>query len=152
MHIEVSDNSVFQINHQQTSGDRKQPRPSPADLSQLQPGLFVMSGSWTARTTTDADQKLAAIGDSEASEVVVDGSQLEAIDSVGVWLLQQQCKKIRTAGRPVRMLNWPVDSQKLLDIVEQQIDIPVTPVPLQSFLEKIGRPTGLRKWRRKNTC
>ena len=116
-----------------------QPRLSPTDISQPQPGLFVMSGSWTARTATGADQKLAAIGESEASEVVIDGSQLEAIDSVGVWLLQQQCRKIRAAGRSVRLLDWPVDSQKLLDVVEKQIDIPVTPVPLQSFLEKIGR-------------
>ncbi|MBB5349032.1 MlaE family lipid ABC transporter permease subunit [Desulfoprunum benzoelyticum] len=122
-----------------------QPRLSPADISQPQPGLFVLSGCWTARTVAGADRKLEAIGDSEAVEVVVDGSQLEAIDSVGVWLLQQQCKKIRTAGRSVRLRDWPVNVQKLLDVIEKQIDIPVLRAPRRSFLEKIGR-NGAAAW------
>ncbi len=115
------------------------PMLSPADISQPQDGLFVLSGCWTVHTLAGADQKIAAIGNSEAVEVVIDGSQLATIDSLGVWLLQQQCKKIRTAGRSVRLLDWPVNSQKLLDIVENQIDIPVLRAAHRSFLEKIGR-------------
>lgn len=127
------------INHHQPSGDRMQPRSNPADISQPQPGHFVLSGYWTARTVVDADQKLSAIGNCEALEVAVDGSKLVTIDSVGVWLLLWQLKKIRDAGRSVVLLDWPADSQKLLDVIEKQIDIPVLSAPHRSFLAKIGR-------------
>jgi phospholipid/cholesterol/gamma-HCH transport system permease protein len=111
----------------------------PANISQPQAGLFVLSGCWTVRTLAGADHKLAAIGNSEALEVVVDGSQLAKIDSLGVWLLQQQLTKIRTGGRSVRLLDWPVNVQKLLDVVENQIEIPVLRAAHRSCLEKIGR-------------
>ncbi|MDP3478329.1 MAG: MlaE family lipid ABC transporter permease subunit [Desulfoprunum sp.] len=112
---------------------------TPANISQSAPGHFVVSGSWTARTVADMNQKLAAIVDSDTPEVLVDGSHLQAIDSVGVWTLQRQFKKMRDAGRSIRLLDWPPQFQKLLDVVEKQLDIPVPAPPHHSLLETIGR-------------
>lgn len=110
----------------------------PAGLSQAGPGLFILSGSWTARTVADADLQLAPLNDCDAPEVVVDGSRLETIDSIGVWILQHHFKKIRDTGRSVRLLGWSRQFQKLLEIVEKQVDIPVLVAPQVSRLEKIG--------------
>ncbi len=87
----------------------------------------------------EIEGKAAAIGDSAAPEVVVDGSQLETIDSVGVWRLQQQFKRIRDAGRSIRLLGWPAQSQKVLEVGERQIDLPLPAPPPRSLLALIGR-------------
>ena len=110
----------------------------PAEIAETDPGFFALSGNWTARTVADADLKLAPISHCHASEVVVDGSSLETIDSVGVWILQHHFKKIRDTGRSVRLLGWLPQFQQLLEIVEKQIDIPVPVAPQVSRLAKIG--------------
>jgi phospholipid/cholesterol/gamma-HCH transport system permease protein len=110
----------------------------PAEITEVSPGLFVLSGCWTARTAANADLKLAPLNDSDVAEVVVDGSRLETIDSIGVWILQRHFKKIRDSGRSVRLLGWSQQSQKLLAIVEKQIDIPVPVAPRVARLAKIG--------------
>ena len=118
----------------------------PADITPSHPGIFVLSGNWTARTVADADQKLAAMGDSDVAEVVVDGSHLETIDSVGAWILQRQFKKIRDTGRSIRLLDWSPHVQQLLDAVEKQIDTPLLAAPHESSLEKIGMK-GVAAWK-----
>ena len=85
---------------------------------------------------------LAAVSDAEALEMVIDGSRLETIDSVGVWILQRQLQELRDKGRSIRLLGWSPQFQKLLEVVEKQIDIPVPAAPPSTFLEKIGRGGG----------
>jgi phospholipid/cholesterol/gamma-HCH transport system permease protein len=111
----------------------------PADIAQPHPGLFVLSGNWTARAVGGVDRKVAEISASDIPEVVVDGSQLETIDSVGVWILQRQLTKIRGKGQSIRLLDWSPQFQKLMDVVEKQIDTPLPASPHRSLLEKIGR-------------
>jgi phospholipid/cholesterol/gamma-HCH transport system permease protein len=108
------------------------------NISQPQCGVFVLSGHWTAQAAADADLKLAAIDAVDLPEVVVDGSRLETIDSVGVWILQRHLKKIRDTGRSVRLLGWSPQFQKLLEVVGKQIDMPVPVAPQVPRLERIG--------------
>jgi phospholipid/cholesterol/gamma-HCH transport system permease protein len=110
----------------------------PAAITKLHSGVFILSGNWTARTIAGADQQLADLCAASASEVVVDGSRLETIDSVGVWILQRQFKKIRATGQSIRLLDWSPHFQKLLDTVENQIDTPLLMPPHQSLLVNIG--------------
>lgn len=77
--------------------------------------------------------------DASTGEVALDGSQLEKLDSVGVWILQQHLKKIRDSGKTVRLLGWPAHYQKLMELVEKEVDTPLLAVAHQSSLEKIGR-------------
>ncbi len=109
-----------------------------AEITVTSPGRFVLSGNWTAHTLADADLKLASMSDCHAPEVVLDGSGLENIDSVGVWILQRHFKKIRDTGRSVRLLGWSPQFQKLLEVVDKQIDTPVPVAPQVSRLAKIG--------------
>ncbi len=111
----------------------------PADIAQPDPGLFVLTGSWTARAVGDVDRKLVSMSAADAAEVVIDGSHLDTIDSVGVWILQRQLKKIRDKGVSIRLLDWSSHSQKLMEIVEEQIAVPLLQTPQISLLEKIGR-------------
>ncbi len=109
-----------------------------AEITETRPGCFVLSGNWTARTIADADLKLTPISDCHASQVVVDGSRLETIDSVGVWILQHHFKKIGDTGRSVQLLGWPPQFHKLLEVVEKQMDMPLLVAPHLSRLAKIG--------------
>jgi phospholipid/cholesterol/gamma-HCH transport system permease protein len=112
---------------------------NPAEIVQPQPGLFLLTGSWTVHTLADADLKLAPMSDTDGPEVVVDGSRLESIDSVGVWIMQQHFKKLRDSGKSIRLLGWSRQFCNLMAVVEKQIDIPLPVMPQVSRLEKIGR-------------
>ncbi|MFZ6748164.1 ABC transporter permease [Undibacterium sp. Ren11W] len=116
--------------------------PLSANITLAAPGQFNLSGSWTARAIAATEQKLAILEQVEASgiaEIVLDGSHLEKLDSVGVWILQRQLKKIRDSGKTVRLLGWPVHYQKLMELVEKEIAKPLLAEAHQSRLEKVGR-------------
>lgn len=115
-----------------------QPEPVPADIAQNTPGRFALSGSWTARAIDDVDKKLASIMTTDERSIVIDGSNLNAIDSVGVWILQKQLQKLRSNGTITQLAGWPDRFQKLMDAVEKQIDTPLLATPHQSMLVKIG--------------
>lgn len=112
-----------------------------ADIIQASAGQFVLSGNWTVREVSKLEQKLAEISTADVNEIVLDGSHLNKIDSVGVWILQRQLKVVRDKGKTIRLLGWPVHSEKLMALVAQQISTPLPVTPQQSMLEKIGRKT-----------
>ncbi|MDO8176959.1 MAG: MlaE family lipid ABC transporter permease subunit [Undibacterium sp.] len=116
--------------------------PVSADIKLADKGQFKLSGNWTARALGDIEKKLAVINKldgNEVAEIVLDGSQLNAIDSVGVWVLQRQLKKMRDKGQRIRLIDWPSNYQKLMAVIENEIATPLLAVPHQSSLEKIGR-------------
>lgn len=116
-----------------------QTSPRAADIALSKPGQFDLSGSWTARAVGDVDKKLEAADATGASEVAINGGQLDNIDSVGVWILQRKLKSMRDKGTSIRLLDWKPQYQKLMEVVESQIDTPLLDAPPQSWLEKIGR-------------
>ncbi|MBC7405712.1 MAG: MlaE family lipid ABC transporter permease subunit [Cytophaga sp.] len=119
-----------------------QTRPLPADISLKAPGQFNLSGSWIASSLGGAEQKLTMTVQGDASisgDIVLDGSQLEKLDSVGVWILQRQLTKIRDSGKTIRLRGWPDHYQKLMEVIEKEIATPLLVVPHLSRLEQIGR-------------
>lgn len=112
---------------------------SPPDITQTSPGQFTLSGNWTTRAVGNVAQKLVIMNAVDTSDVVIDASHLDKIDSVGVWILQRQLNMLRDKGKTIRLLGWPAHSQKLMDVVEQQISTPLLISAQQSLLEKLGR-------------
>uniref|UniRef100_UPI003751596A ABC transporter permease n=1 Tax=Undibacterium sp. TaxID=1914977 RepID=UPI003751596A len=87
-----------------------QPTPSAA---------LALSGVWTARNLVAIKSQLAqlpALIVSERSEITLDGTKLEKIDSAGFWILQNELDKIRQQGKTIRFLNWPAQYQKMVDV------------------------------------
>ncbi len=74
--------------------------------------------------------------------MVVDGSQVEALDTVGVWVLQRLLERLRAQGGAVRMTGWQPQFGKLLDLIAQHpavsAPVPLRPLPL---VERVGRAT-----------
>lgn len=117
-----------------------QTSPIPADITQASTGQFILSGNWTARAIGEVEKKMTSITDvSDVVEIKLDGSHLEKMDSVGVWILQRQLKKIRESGRTVQLLDWPANYQNLIGVVEKQLATPLLAIPKQSSLEHLGR-------------
>ena len=114
----------------------------PAAIAQPSPRQFSLSGSWTARAVGDVDRQLDAqlrgLENPQAGEIVLDGSKLESIDSVGVWLLQRRLKKLQKSGASVRLLDWSPQCQKLMDLIASQEDAPIPSVLPPSLLEQVG--------------
>jgi len=50
--------------------------------------------------------QLNVLSVSDVKSIVVDGKQLEAIDSVGAWVLQRWLKRVHKKGLKVHLLNW----------------------------------------------
>lgn len=120
----------------------KQPLPLPANIALASPGQFNLSGSWTAREIYGLEKKLTIMeqgDDVSTREITLDGSQIEKLDSIGVWILQKHMKKISDSGKTVRLIGWPTHYQKLMEIIEKEVDTSLLEVPYQSSLEIIGR-------------
>ena len=116
----------------------------PANIKQDATGQFILSGNWIASTSSDIAEKLHVLSQSERSEhseIVLDGTQIEKIDSAGIWILQRHLQKIRAMGKLVRLQGWLAHQQRLMEIVEQEIALPVLTVKASTFLEKAGKKT-----------
>jgi phospholipid/cholesterol/gamma-HCH transport system permease protein len=112
--------------------------PSPAASARIttaQPGHFVLSGCWTALAMGNLPRQLAALHAGPDGTIVLDGAQLDTIDSAGVWLLQ---RRLDTLGAQVRLQAWPERCQKLMAAVGA-LEIGTPPAtPRHNALERIG--------------
>ncbi len=114
-------------------------QPSPANVAQPAPGVIALSGGWTARTLGDVDRQLDALTLTVVCALQVDGTQLEKIDSIGMWVLQRHLKKLRDHGAAVELLAWPPEVQKLMEVVSGQDAHDLPMAPSCSPLERLGR-------------
>jgi phospholipid/cholesterol/gamma-HCH transport system permease protein len=115
---------------------------TPASITQAGPGEWTLAGAWTGLgigMAVDLDRQFAALaGDMPEGDLVVDGSNLQAIDSAGVYLLKQQLQ-VGAKPRQVTLRGWPAQSAKLMEVIAAQKEPPQPPVPQPSFLEQLGR-------------
>lgn len=111
---------------------------NPAAITQSAPDQIALSGCWTAHTVKDMERQLNALSVSDVGSIVVDGKQLEAIDSIGAWVLQRWLKRVHKKGLKVRLLNWSPRFQKLMDLVAEQIDVKILHEQRRTLLERVG--------------
>lgn len=113
--------------------------PPLAALAQPTSREVALAGQWTALGVGAIERQLAAITLPKGTPVVVDGSALTGLDTVGVWLLQKLLEDLRAAGNTVELRAWRPEHARLLDLLVR----PTTPLPPLApepgTLERIGR-------------
>jgi len=115
---------------------------APAAIAQPTPCEFELSGYWTALGIGAIDRHLEALTAPEKTEVVVDGTGVEGLDTVGVWIVQKLLQRLRAKGHTVQLRAWSPRHAKLLDMVAQHPDTRPPSPPHPSGLERIGRTAG----------
>lgn len=115
---------------------------APAKITQDASGQFILTGNWVACMAQDIEEKLDLLSQQTTSknlDLIIDGAQLDKIDSAGAWILQRHLEKIRDKGQTIRLQDWAAHDLKLMEIIEQQIAVPLLATASPSFLETTGR-------------
>jgi len=115
-----------------------------AAVAQPTPQEIALSGPWTARGIGAVGPQLDALSALPRSEMVVDGSRIEALDTAGAWVLQKLLRRLRGEGTAVQVRDLRPEFARLLEAVGQQAaDRAPSPAPSAgappSMLESLGR-------------
>ncbi|HET6473563.1 MAG TPA: MlaE family lipid ABC transporter permease subunit [Pseudomonadales bacterium] len=98
------------------------------------------TGRWTAQTLDGVDARIRSLP-WPSGAIRIDLSGVDAVDTVGAWLLYRATRDLRDGGRDVSLDGVDATSARLLDLVEsKQIHCaePLHPPP-PGFLEELGR-------------
>jgi phospholipid/cholesterol/gamma-HCH transport system permease protein len=120
--------------------------PHPAAFAQLTSQDIDLSGAWTARGISAVEQGLESLQVASAKEAIVDGSQVEVLDTAGAWVLQKMLFRLRGEGVAITLRGLRPEFARLMDVVAQHVTEQATqPVPaakvLPTALERIGQST-----------
>jgi len=108
---------------------------TPATLTEVQPGEWLVGGDWTVPGLGALAQAANAPA-AGLAPAVLDGSQLVAIDSAGAWVLQHW---LRSHGTQPALRGWPARAQGLMEQVRAGAETAPLPRPRRSVLQHIGR-------------
>jgi phospholipid/cholesterol/gamma-HCH transport system permease protein len=115
-----------------------------AELSQPTAQELVLSGFWTAGGIGPIEHQLESIRLTSRTNVIADGTRIEALDTAGAWVLYKLLTRLRGGDVIVTVRGLPPRFAKLLDLVAQHIADAAgkplsTRVPPPTALERIGR-------------
>lgn len=115
---------------------------TPATLTVLSAQEIVLAGAWTARGIGHDFQRDGAITLPTPGPMIINAAGLEAMDSVGAWVLQKMVQHWQAAGFEIQLSKLPpAFSQLLAAAAEEMADqaavalSPPTPAPTR--LEKL---------------
>ena len=111
---------------------------TPAAIASTPEG-FALSGCWTSFAISPLDRQLDALPIAGQKNVVIDGARVEALDTVGVWVLQRLLKRVRDQGSTAELREWRPEFEKLIALIERAPPAPLSPAPQPPALERIGR-------------
>ncbi|MDB5809435.1 MAG: hypothetical protein JWN94_1557 [Betaproteobacteria bacterium] len=120
---------------------RPQSAAAPAALTTAPDGL-ALSGHWTAFGASPLDRQLDAWPLPVQKDAVIDGAHVEALDTVGVWMLQQLLARLNAAGSSPVLRGWRPDFTKLIELLERTPPAQAAPQPPSPLLDRIGTATG----------
>ena len=113
---------------------------APAALAQPTPGELALSGYWTAIGTARLDcRKLRALKMPRQGSLVIDGSKVSALDTVGARVLQGMVARLEKEGHAVELRGWSERNTKLIGLAAQHSVAAPPRVPEMGLLERIGR-------------
>ncbi|WP_291991868.1 ABC transporter permease [Candidatus Accumulibacter sp. ACC003] len=90
---------------------------TPAAITQATARELALSGSWTALGVAAIEQELKALA--AAATLRIDAAGIDALDTVGAWLLRKYLRRGEGAGSELRGLR--PEFTRLLDAVAQQV-------------------------------
>ena len=119
---------------------------APAAIAQPTPQDLALSGSWTARGIGVVAQQLDSLRVRPSSPAIADGTQIDALDTAGAWVLQKLLSRLRDEGIVVSLRGLRPEFTKLLDVVAQHVADQASKSapagnPSPTALERIGRNT-----------
>jgi len=119
---------------------------TPAAITLRSTQKYALSGAWTARGIDSDLLDDKTIATPAQGQIVMDGGEIEALDSVGAWVLQKFLHRLRENGAVVEVSNLPPAFTQIMAVAAEEIshraDAPATAaVSPMSSLERIGRST-----------
>jgi phospholipid/cholesterol/gamma-HCH transport system permease protein len=108
----------------------------PAAITQATAQVLALSGSWTARALGGIDARVDTL--SAPSATIVDAARIEALDTVGAWLLQRLMQRLRSAGSAAQLQHLRPQFARLLAAVGDPSAAPA-PAGEPGTLASVGR-------------
>jgi phospholipid/cholesterol/gamma-HCH transport system permease protein len=117
-----------------------------ATIDLITPQLLALSGCWTVRGIAEMEPQLEAVSAPGKSEMVIDSAHIEALDSVGAWVLQKFLYRLQREGSTLKLRDLRPEFAKLLELAEQQVAYQTKQPPAPenaplSKLQVLGRIT-----------
>jgi len=117
-----------------------------ACVTQPTPLTLVLSGHWTALHIGSAQTQLDSVHADTSDKLTADATGIEALDTVGAWLLNKHLLRLRRAGTVITLHGLRQAFAKLLSVVEKgasELAEQPTAQVTKSFtsLERIGNST-----------
>ncbi len=128
----------------------------PAAISQQDPLRLILSGSWTARLLGVLPQQLDQLQTPPGAKLTADGTQVQAMDTAGAWVLQKLINRLEGEGKSegegatVTLQGLPQKFSRILEAVAQRASLQRasdktttnSPQPqAPGWLARVGRPT-----------
>jgi len=108
---------------------------TPAAITEPKPGEWALSGSWTIGGLGHVPRTLEDVS-SRTGDIVLDGANLEAVDSSGAWVLRRW---LGSHHAQASLRDWPARWQTLMELVMKQPAQTVPPVAHAAMLEAVGQ-------------
>ena len=120
--------------------------PQVACITQPTPQTLVLSGHWTSLHIGSAQRQLESIQVTTSDNVMADATGIEALDTVGAWLLNKHLLRLRRVGAVITLHGLRQAFATLMSVVEQGARNLAEQAPSQAAtspaaLERIGKRT-----------
>ena len=102
--------------------------------------VLSVGGAWNIRESARLDRELQTLDVGTATDISIDGTKIESLDSVGAWLLLRTKRTLEAAGKKVSNFKLPELYAPLLQNLEQDHNAPpVTTLPRHRFSDRLYR-------------
>ena len=110
---------------------------------------FKLEGCWNAQNMGDAERQIAIIQAPANSTVIANCAKIEAMDTVGAWVLQKLLQRLNQQNTAVQLDGLQPKFKNLLDAIsfdvanvyQQEIDAKLKSTFTPNFIERIGKNT-----------
>jgi phospholipid/cholesterol/gamma-HCH transport system permease protein len=113
--------------------------------------VFYCQGSWTQAESVKLQRALATLQPEAKKPFILDGSKVEALDSVGALLLTNFAEHWQSLGRTVQWNGFSEAQKKVFSLIKQYVTVPsaVAPTSNLQWVQFLGQKTvslGLQLW------